>query len=86
MKTHTVTLLISYNHTSILSLKRPCFSILEEAFPGRLQLVPGRSQQTLCRWARENQLRADLIHIDGDHDPEETQHSSDFGESTSFQF
>lgn len=52
------------------SYTRPCFSILEEAFPGRLQLVPGRSQQTLCRWARENQLRADLIHIDGDHDPE----------------
>ena len=52
------------------SVSRPCFNILADAFPGRLQLVPGRSQQTLPRWARENQLRADLIHIDGAHEPE----------------
>eukprot|EP00435_Cladocopium_sp_Y103_P072469 s352_g40.t1 len=52
------------------SYTRPCFNILADAFPGRLQLVPGRSQQTLPRWARENQLRADLIHIDGAHEPE----------------
>ncbi|CAJ1424336.1 unnamed protein product [Effrenium voratum] len=46
---------------------RPCFDRLAAAFPGRLQLVPGRSQQTLTRWAKENSLRADLVHIDGDH-------------------
>ncbi|CAE7884584.1 eEF2 [Symbiodinium microadriaticum] len=48
---------------------KPCFDILAAAFPGRLRLVPGKSQQTLPKWTAENSERADLVHIDGDHDP-----------------
>ncbi|CAK9107010.1 Elongation factor 2 (EF-2) [Durusdinium trenchii] len=52
------------------SYTEPCFQILVTAFPGRIQLVPGRSQQTLPRWAQNHRnSRADLLHIDGDHDP-----------------
>ncbi|CAE7746562.1 efbA, partial [Symbiodinium pilosum] len=49
---------------------RACFDILQAAFPGRLRLVPGKSQQTLPRWVADHEERADLIHIDGDHDPQ----------------
>ncbi|CAE6909356.1 HYDIN [Symbiodinium natans] len=58
---------------------KPCFDVLAAAFPGRLRLVPGKSQQTLPKWAADNEERAlapflkgpgaDLVHIDGDHDP-----------------
>lgn len=47
-----------------------CFQILCARFPGRIQLVRGRSQQTVLRWAQESGLRADLVHIDGDHEAE----------------
>lgn len=69
---HPICILYTYQYPIILIDRagRPCFNILAEAFPGRLQLVPGRSQQTLPRWARENYLRADLIHIDGAHESE----------------
>ena len=33
-----------------------------------LEEVPGKSQQTLPRWIADNDERADLVHIDGDHD------------------
>merc|ERR1712232_473322 len=44
-----------------------CFEALHTAFPGRLQLITGRSQQTVPAFARSHGLRADLLHIDGDH-------------------
>ena len=47
----------------------PCFQILSAKYPGRLQLVRGRSQQTVPRWVQQG-LRADLVHIDGDHEAE----------------
>ena len=52
------------------SYTQPCFQVLAAAFPGRIQLIAGKSQQTLPRWARDSELRADLLHIDGDHDPQ----------------
>merc|ERR1712232_535230 len=47
---------------------QPCFDALSAAFPGRIQLVPGRSQHTVPRWAHGSGPCADLIHIDGDHE------------------
>lgn len=49
------------------SYTKACFAALSSAFPGRLQLVAGKSQQTIPAHARSHCLRADLLHIDGDH-------------------
>lgn len=52
------------------SYTKPCFHALSAIYPGRIELVPGRSQQTIPRWAHSPSARADLIHIDGDHEAE----------------
>merc|ERR1719401_2889820 len=52
------------------SYTRPCFEALSAIFPGRLELVVGRSQKSLPLWVKSSNIRADLFHIDGDHSPE----------------
>jgi predicted O-methyltransferase YrrM len=46
-----------------------CFEVLSVAYPGRLELLRGRSQQTVPERLCSSRLRADLFHIDGDHSP-----------------
>lgn len=48
----------------------PCYEALSSAFPGRIELILGRSQRTLPDYARtRGGCIADLLHIDGDHSP-----------------
>jgi predicted O-methyltransferase YrrM len=48
---------------------KPCFEYLSQAFPGRLELIEGRSGEQMEKYkASHSQLMCDVIHIDGDHE------------------
>jgi predicted O-methyltransferase YrrM len=48
---------------------KPCFEYLSRAFPGRLELIEGRSGEQMEKYkASHSQLMCDVIHIDGDHE------------------